>query len=125
MSAGAPNAVGEHPGADRVFRTGRASVVIAGAAVLTGLVAANSTLAWLVSLLLPVAAVAGAVLGIAAWRAGSRARREIRGGAPFAWGGRLRTGYILGIVGALTSVVGALLVIGALVLILAFWANFS
>ncbi|MFV0429961.1 MAG: hypothetical protein ACK5KO_11115, partial [Arachnia sp.] len=52
-----------------------------------------------------------AILPFVAWYLGAQAKREIEQGAPYLWGGHLKSGYVLGVVFSLVALIGG---IGAL-----------
>ena len=60
-----------------------------------------------------------------AWYLGGQAKKEIEGGAPYLWGGNLKTGYTLGkVFGIISIAVWALVILFYLLLFLSIAANF-
>ena len=56
------------------------------------------------------------VTAFIAWYMGGQAKKEIAAGAPYEWGGQLKTGYILGKIFAIISIVSIGLIIAVYVL---------
>ena len=72
--------------------------------------------------------IVGIFVGIVpfiAWYLGSKAKQEIEAGAPYVWEGRLKTGYLLGKVFSIITLVGSALSVIVLILILVFGAAAS
>ncbi len=62
------------------------------------------------------------VTAFVAWYMGGQAKKEIEAGAPFQWGGQLKTGYTLGKVFGIIWIVGIALYIVFIILYIAFMA---
>ena len=62
------------------------------------------------------------VTAFVAWYMGGQAKKEIEAGAPFQWGGQLKTGYTLGKVFGIIWIVGIALYIVFFILYIAFMA---
>ena len=56
------------------------------------------------------------IVSFIAWYMGGQAKKEIAAGAPYEWGGQLKTGYILGKIFAIISIVSIGLIIAVYVL---------
>lgn len=59
------------------------------------------------------------VLSFIAWYMGAQAKKQIAAGSPYYWGGQLRTGYLLGKIWSIITIIGIVVGIIALILFLA------
>ena len=73
-------------------------------------------------LILGIVSLFVAPLGFVAWYMGGKAKKQIAAGAPYNWGGSLKTGYVLGKVFGIITIVGYSLLILFWILYIAFFA---